>query len=455
MLATNAFFWTVLGALVVEYAFDVVGELLNLKALSFSPPPPLDSLYKPEEYRDSQEYVRSTTRFGLVNRTFQLAVTLAFWFAGGFNILDRTVKAWGWPPVLTGVAYIAILGIGYMLLTLPFSIYATFSIEQRFGFNRTTPRVFVVDRLKGLALAALLGIPLLAGVLALFMYAGAASWLYCWAVVVFVSLILQYVAPTWIMPWFNKFKPLDSGELRDAIMSYARRVDYKVDNVYVMDGSCRSTRSNAFFTGFGRNKRIVLFDTLIAGHTAPELVSVLAHEIGHYKKRHILQGTVMGALQTGVLFFLLSLFLNSHGLYQAFGMEQQSVYAGLLFFGLLYTPAEFMLSLALQALSRRNEYQADRFAAETLEDPGSLEEALKKLSAKNLANLTPHPFYVFLNYSHPPLLQRILAIRRAGEKTSSRSAGVPESPNEQGFPGNDKRWYHVALRVIRRFSGCT
>jgi len=284
-------------------------------------------------------------------------------------------------------------------------------LEGRFGFNRTTLSTFFLDCVKGLCLALLLGGLLLAGVLALFEYASPYAWLYCWAAVVIFSLAMQYVAPTWIMPLFNKFTPMESGELKEAILRYARSVNFPIKNVLVMDGSKRSSRSNAFFTGFGRNKRIVLFDTLIAQHTVPEMVAVLAHEVGHYKKRHILQGTIIGVLYAGVIFFLLSLFLDSPDLFQAFYMRQESIYAGLLFFGLLYTPIELVLSIAMQMISRKNEYEADRFATETMDEPHNLIDVLKKLSTTNLSNLTPHPFFVFLNYSHPPLLQRIQAIQ--------------------------------------------
>jgi STE24 endopeptidase len=264
--------------------------------------------------------------------------------------------------------------------------------------------------MKGFSLIFILGGPLIASILALFQYAGSYAWLYCWAAVVLFSLVMQYVAPTWIMPLFNKFTPMESGELKDTILKYASLVNFPIKNVFIMDGSKRSSKSNAFFTGFGRNKRIALFDTLIAQHTTLEMVAVLAHEIGHYKKKHILKGTVISIIHTGVIFFLLSLFLGSQDLYQAFYMEQESIYTGLLFFSLLYTPIELVLSVVMQMFSRKNEYQADRFAAETIDDPHSLIDALKKLSATNLSNLTPHPFYVFLNYSHPPLLHRIRAI---------------------------------------------
>ena len=408
----NPFFFVILFALLIEYAIGVVANLFNLKSMRSEPPPTLEGVYKLEDYRKSQEYSRTNTRFDFVTSTFSLVALLSFWFAGGFNYLDQIVRSWGFIPILNGLFYIGILLIGYSLITLPFSIYHTFVIEERFGFNRTTPRTFLVDSIKGLGLAALLGAPLLSGILALFEYTGYHAWIYCWIAVTVFSLILQYVAPTWIMPLFNKFTPLEPGELKEAILNYARSVDFPIKNVFVMDGSKRSSKSNAFFTGFGRNKRIALFDTLIEKHTVPELIAVLAHEIGHHKKKHILQGTIINILHAGVLFFVLSIFLSSLGLYDAFYMEQQSIYSGILFFGLLYTPLEMMLSVIMHALSRKNEYEADRFAAETIQHPQHLIEALKKLHAGNLSNLMPHPFYVFLNYSHPPLLQRIRAILR-------------------------------------------
>jgi len=407
----NIFTIIILAALVLEFALDLTGNLLNLNALKLELPPVLQGIYKPDNYRKSQEYLRATTRFGFVGSGFTLFILLAFWFSGGFNWFDQVVRAWGFVPLVNGLFYIGILLLVYSLLTLPFSIYGIFVIEERFGFNRTTPRTFFLDHMKGLGLTLILGGPLLAGILALFQYAGLYAWLYCWAAVVIVFLAMQYVAPTLIMPLFNKFTPMESGELKEAILIYARAVNFSVKNVFVMDGSRRSGKSNAFFTGFGHNKRIVLFDTLIAQHNTPEIVAVLAHEVGHYKKKHILQGTIINILLAGVILYLLSLFINSPGLYQAFYMSQPSIYTGLLFFGLLYVPIELGLSIVMQIVSRKNEYEADRFAAETINEPGNLTDALKKLSAANLSNLTPHPFYVFLNYSHPPLLQRIEAIQ--------------------------------------------
>ena len=406
----NPFFLIILIALFAEYAIGVIANLLNLRSLKPELPPALKDVYKAEDHRKSQEYVRAPTRFDFITGTFRLVVLLSFWFGGGFNYLDQAVRAWGFVPILNGLFYIGILVLGFSLLMLPLAVYRTFVTEERFGFNRTTPRTFLVDRIKGLGLAALLGGALLGGILALLEYASYYAWVYCWVIFTGFSLILQYVAPTWIMPLFNKFTPLEPGQLKEAILNYARSVDFPVKNVFVVDGSKRSSKSNAFFTGFGRNRRIALFDTLIERHAVPELIAVLAHEIGHHKKKHILQGTVISALHAGLLFFVLSIFLGSPGLYEAFYMEQQSVYSGILFFGLLYTPMEMALSVILHALSRKNEYEADRFAAETIEHPGYLIEALKKLHAGNLSNLMPHPLYVFLNYSHPPLLQRLRAI---------------------------------------------
>ncbi|MGQ9546162.1 MAG: M48 family metallopeptidase [Dehalococcoidia bacterium] len=408
----NVFFFIILLALIVEYVVEAVAHLLNLKSVRGELPPELEGLYQPEDYRKSQKYLRTNTYLALVSSTFSLVVLLCFWFAGGFNYLDHLVRSWGFVTILSGLLYIGILVMGYSLIMLPFSIYRTFVIEERFGFNRTSPHTFVMDRLKSLGLAALIGGALLSGILALFQYTGSYAWIYGWVASTIFFVIVEYVAPTWIMPLFNKFSPLQPGELREAILDYARSVEFPVRSVFVMDGSRRSTKSNAFFTGFGGNKRIALFDTLIQKHTVPELIAILAHEIGHHKKRHILQGMIINILHAGLLFFLLSIFLDSAGLYEAFYMEQQSIYGGILFFGLLYTPLEMVLSPATHALSRKNEYEADRFAAETIRHPQDLVEALKKLHTSNLSNLTPHPLYVFLNYSHPPLLQRIRAIQQ-------------------------------------------
>lgn len=397
----------ILITLIASTALHIFADILNLKVLRNEVPEPFQDVYDADRYRQSQEYLRVNTRFEWITTGFDLLVFLAFWFGKGFPLLDEWVRSLNQGPVVTGLMYIGILTLAKAVLDLPFSIYDTFVIEERFGFNKTTWKTFITDLLKGLMLSILLGAPLLGGILAFFEYAGSNAWWYCWIVAILFMLGIQFIAPTWIMPLFNKFEPLEDGDLRQAILAYAQSVNFSLKNVFVIDGSRRSGKSNAFFTGFGKNKRIALFDTLIAQHTVSELVAVLAHEIGHYKKKHILQGMVIGFLHMGIMFFLLSLFISYQGLFDAFYMEQKSVYAGLIFFGMLYSPIEFFLGLFMQMRSRKNEYEADRFAAETTKDGTSLANALKKLSANNLSNLIPHPLYVFLNYSHPPVLERI------------------------------------------------
>lgn len=409
----NIFAVIILVTLGVDFMLNLVADLYNLKALDPDLPEEFQDVYDEDTYAQSQQYTQVQTRFGILTSVFNLAVLLVFWFAGGFNWLDQVVRSWELGTIWTGLAYIGILVLFKSLLSLPFSVYSTFVIEERFGFNKTTPKTFMVDMLKGLALGIVLGGPLLAGILAFFTYFETYGWLYAWAVVTAFTLIIQFIAPRWIMPLFNDFEPLEEGDLRTKIKTYADSVKFTVEGIYVMDGSKRSSKSNAFFTGFGSNKRIALFDTLINNHTNDELVAVLAHEIGHYKKRHIIKNMATSILQTGVMFLLLSIFLNSAGLYEAFYMQQASVYAGLIFFGMLYAPIDMILSVVMQQISRKHEFEADAYASTTFKQEPMV-QALKKLSKDNLSNLTPHPFYVFLNYSHPPVLQRIKAIRGNG-----------------------------------------
>jgi STE24 endopeptidase len=409
----NAYGAIVLAALVAKFALDVAADLLNLRALRPELPAEFQDVYDPERYRRAQEYTRTRTRFGLVPATVDLAVLLAFWFAGGFGALDVAVRALGRGPIATGLLYVAALGLGAMLLRLPFRWWSTFVIEARFGFNTTTPRTFWTDVVKGLVLAAALGGVLLAAVLWVFEHAGRSAWLWGWLATTLFIVVVQYVAPTWIMPLFNRFTPLDAGGLREAILGYARRVDFPLEEVFVIDGSRRSTKGNAFFTGFGKRKRIALFDTLVRSLSTPELVAVVAHEVGHYKRRHVLVGMVLAVVQTGVMFLLLSLVLDRPGLFTAFRVAEPSVYVGLVLFGLLVAPLDLVLSMALHVLSRRHEFEADAFAVETTGSGERLATALKRLSADSLSNLTPHPLYVFLPYSHPPLRDRIEALRAA------------------------------------------
>jgi STE24 endopeptidase len=411
MGSMNAYGIVILAALLGAFTLDLIARLLDLRALASELPPEFRHVYDPGEYARSQAYSRARTRFHLVESAIGLAALLAFWFAGGFRFTGDLVARLGLSAVPEGLLFIGLLALGSAALGLPFRVYSTFVLEQRFGFNRTTPRTFVADVAKSIALAVLVGGPILALVLLFFERAGSTAWIYCWIAAAAFALLAQVVYPTWILPWFNRLEPLPDGELRSAILRYAERVGFPLAGIYVMDGSRRSTRSNAFFTGLGRRRRIALFDTLIDRHPVPELVAVLAHEVGHYQRGHVPKMTALAVLHFGVLFYLLSVTLTEPGLRQAFLVERPSVAAGLVFFGLLYSPVELVLTVALNALSRRHEYEADRFAAETTGDRASMIGALERLAVDNLSNLTPHPMLVALEASHPPVVRRIRALQ--------------------------------------------
>ncbi len=401
-------------AVLIDFAIHVAADLLNLRALRAEAPEDFRDLYDAERYRRTQTYTRERTRFGLITASLRLVLLLAFWLGGGFGVLDRWTRALAWPDVPTGLAFVAALGLGTALLRLPFSWYSTFVLEEKYGFNRATPRTFWTDTATGALLAVALGGPLLAAILWLFGSSGPQAWLWCWALVTTWTIAVQYVAPTWIMPLFNRFTSLPAGPLRDALLGLAERVGFPLAGVWVIDGSKRSSKANAFFTGFGSRKRIALFDTLLATLAPDEIVAVVAHEIGHYKRRHVQWGLAIAVAHTGVLFFLLSLVLEAPVLFAAFGIDRPSVHAGLVVFGILLTPLELPTSLALHALSRRHEYAADRFASEAVGSGRDLAGGLRRLAADTLSNLTPHPWYVALHHSHPPVVERVRVLESAG-----------------------------------------
>jgi len=405
----NAWFIVIVLALVLMWKLDFFATLLNLKSLSPEIPESFRGFVDEEAYEQSQEYTRARAVVGIGEGIFFLVVLFTFWWLGGFGWLDAQVRSLGQGPLVSGLLFIGALVAAQQVLDAPFDLYRTFVIEERFGFNRTTFGTWVMDHLKGAALGILLGAPLLAAILWLFQ-AVPLAWLWGWLLVTAFSLVLAYVAPTWIMPLFNRFEPLEDGELKREIHAMAERCDFPLQEVMVMDGSKRSAKSNAFFTGFGKRKRIALFDTLIEKHTVPELVAVLAHEIGHYKRRHIMKSLVIGTLTTGAMFFLLGLMMHNRALFDAFGVRETSVYVSLVLFGILMSPVNDLLSIGGNWLSRENEYEADAYAAEVTGNPGAMATALKKLSRDNLTNLTPHPFYVFLNYTHPPVVERVRAL---------------------------------------------
>lgn len=402
----------ILAALILEALLRLAADILNQRDRGGAVPAELAGLLDAAGSARAQAYRKARTRLGWAAEGFHLSVLIAFWLAGGFAWLDRAARGFDQGAVVTGLLFIGFLAAARSLLGLPFALYATFGIETRFGFNRTGWRTFIADRLKGLVLGLMLGGTLLALVLGFFQAAGGRAWWLSWTAVTVVLLAVHYVAPTWILPWFNRFEPLEDRDLEAAIRGYAAAIGFPVQQVKVMDGSRRSSKGNAFFTGFGRRRRIVLFDTLLGQLDREEVLAVVAHEMGHYKLGHIPRNLALGVIHAGLLFYLLHLCLGWEPLYAAFHLEQPSVYAGLTLFGLLMAPLNLAGGVALQALSRRFELAADRFAAETSGRGAALGRALKKMAVLHLAHFNPHPLHVWLNHSHPPLPTRLRAIRQ-------------------------------------------
>lgn len=398
------------------WKLDFIATLLNLKALDPQLPEEFKDIFDADKYAQSQNYTRVTEKFGIIDSIFSLMLILGFWHAGGFGWLDNLVRGFGHGEIITGLIFMGILIAAQILITLPFQLYSTFVIEEKFGFNKTTMKTFIMDQIKGLVLMVLLGAPILALILWIF-DAVPMAWLWAWAAFTVIQLLLTYIAPSWLLPLFNKFEPMPDGELKEAINDMAKKCDFPLTELFIMDGSKRSTKSNAFFTGFGKNKKIALFDTLVANHSTEGLVGILAHEIGHFKCKHIVKRMVMGVIQSAVVFYLLGLVTDKNGpvaehLFKAFYMDNISVYAGLIFFALLFAPVKKVLSIFGNMSSRKHEFEADAYAANAQGTPDHLIGSLKKLSADNLVNLTPHPFPVFLDYSHPPMLERLEALKK-------------------------------------------
>jgi STE24 endopeptidase len=405
----NTVFIAIIVILVADFALERYLDYLNSRHRSTQLPDELKDVFDAEQYHKQQEYKKVNDRFSFITSSFSFLVILLMLFFGGFSLVDGWARDITARPVLIVLVFFAILGLGADLMGTPFSLYNIFVIEERFGFNKTTPRIFVMDKLKGWLLGAIIGGGLLALIVWFYDMTGSLFWIYAWMLATFFSVIMAMFYSSIIVPLFNKQKPLEDGELRDAISAFSEKVGFRLNNIFVIDGSKRSTRANAYFTGLGPRKRIVLYDTLIKDLSVKEIVAVLAHEIGHYKKKHTLTGMIAGIIQTGLTLFILSLFIGNPALSSALGSDKPSFHMGLIAFGILYSPISLLAGLLMNYVSRRNEYAADRYVKENYEAL-ELAGALKKLSSKNLSNLTPHPVYVFFHYSHPTLLQRVRAL---------------------------------------------
>jgi STE24 endopeptidase len=403
----NSWLLFILTVLILHYLLDVIISVYNLKALSPDLPIEFSDVFEQKGYKQSQNYTRTTTGFSLIENSFSTIITVIFLLAGGFNLIDQFARSFQLSTILTGVIFTGGLMLLSFAVSLPFSIYSTFKIESQFGFNRTTPLTFITDIIKSILLTIVIGAPILASILWFFENSGPYAWLYCWLGVILFGVVLQFLAPVLIMPLFNTFTPLQEGSLNEKITHYAKQENFKIQGIYTMDGSKRSAKLNAFFTGFGTFRKIVFFDTLVEKLSEDEIVAVLAHEMGHYKKNHIWKMMGSTVLQTGLMFFLLSFFIENPGLFEAFGMEALSIYASLVFFAFIYSPLNTLLSILFNYFSRVHEFEADRYAAQSTGKPETLIQGLKKLSRENLSNLTPHPLMVFFSYSHPPVLERI------------------------------------------------
>jgi STE24 endopeptidase len=406
----NTIFYVIITIIILDYILDRYLGHLNAKARSSKLPDELVGLYDEEKYLKSVEYDKVNARFELMTGTLSFVTILVMLLAGGFAYVDYLAGTFTMNPIYKAILFFAIIGLASDIIHLPFSIYDTFVIEQRFGFNKTTPKTFIFDKLKGYLLTLIIGFPLLYLLLWFYYKTAGMFWIYAWGITSVVTLFFTLFYSNLIVPLFNKQKPLEEGELKSEINSFAVKVGFKLNNIFKMDGSKRSTKANAYFTGLGAKKRIVLFDTLINELEPKEIVAVLAHEIGHYKHKHTRQGIIISLLQMGLTFYLISLFLSIPALSQALGVNLPCFHIGIIAFGILYNPFSLIIGLAMNMLSRKNEYQADAYVHQNFEaEP--LIIALKKLSINNLNNLTPHPTYVFFHYSHPTLLQRIRALR--------------------------------------------
>jgi len=403
--------YIIIGIIVFDYVFERVLDYLNSTFWSDELPEELSDIYDAEKYRKSQQYLKVKQRFSLIVSTISFIAMITMLVLGGFAYIDEIARRFTTQPILLALLFFGILGLAADILFTPFSLYNTFVIEERFGFNKTTFRTFILDKLKGLLLAIIIGGGLLALIIWIYLSTGPWFWLIAWAVVSVFMIFMTMFYSNVIVPLFNKQQPLEDGELRIAIEAYSSKVKFRLKNIFVLDGSKRSSKANAYFAGLGRKKRIVLFDTLINDLSIPELVAVLAHEVGHYKKKHTLTGMVISIIQTGFMFFILSLFLKYPALSEALGAEEHSFHLGVIAFGMLYSPLSFIMGIFMNVMSRKHEYEADRFAA-TTDDPGELGMALKKLTVNNLSNLRPHPAYVFFHYSHPPVLKRLQALNK-------------------------------------------
>jgi STE24 endopeptidase len=409
-LTPQTLFYIIVAVIILDFIVEKILDTLNAKHFDDPIPPELEDVYDEQEYKRSQDYKKERYRFGIITSTFSLLLMLAFLFFDGFAWVNDIAEGFSNNSIVVALIFFGIIFLASDLLTLPFSWYSTFVIEEKYGFNKTTPRLFFIDKLKSWGLMIVVGGGILALIVWFYQWAGSDFWWYAWILVTIFTVFVNMFYARLIVPLFNKQTPLPEGSLRSKIEAYAQKVGFELDNIFVIDGSKRSTKANAYFSGFGKEKRITLYDTLVNDLEEEEIVSVLAHEVGHYKKNHVIANLAAAIITTGFTLWLLSLFVGNPLLSNALGVAEPSFHIGLIAFGILYSPISEITGLIMNYLSRKFEYQADNFARNTY-DGSALISSLKKLSKSSLSNLTPHKAYVFVHYSHPTLLQRYKNLR--------------------------------------------
>lgn len=405
-MSSEFLFYLILGIIIINFIIDQVLEYLNNRSLKAPIPQELNDVYDPDEYHKSQNYKKDQNKLSQISSWFSFLGLLFVLLLNGFAYVDEVARHFVSHPIPVALVFFGILLLISDVISTPFTYYSTFVIEHRYGFNKMKPKTFWFDKLKGWILSAIIGGVLLSVIIWFYQTFPNTFWIYAWVIVSVFSVFMNMFYAKLIVPLFNKQTPLENGSLRDKIESYSKKVGFQLDNIFVIDGSKRSTKANAYFSGFGSQKRITLYDTLINDLDEDEIVAVLAHEVGHYKHKHIIYNLSLSILTTGITFWLLSLLVGSPVLSQALGVEQPGFHIGLIAFGILFTPISTLTGYLMNVLSRKFEYQADDYAKTTFGSK-QLISSLKKLSQKSLSNLTPHPLYVKIHYSHPSLLQRV------------------------------------------------
>lgn len=405
-MTSTSIFYLILLIIILNFILESVLDYINEKHFNDPIPKELQDVYKEEEYKKSQAYKKENAKFGWYSSLFSLLLILIFLYFKGFAVVDKFVRQFSDNEIIISLLFFGILLLGSDLLTTPFSYFHTFVIEEKYGFNKMNKKTFWLDKLKSWLLMVLIGGSIFAIIVWFYQKTGKNFWIYTTIVIAIFSVFMTLFYSSLIVPLFNKQTPLKEGELKNAIADFAKKTNFKLDNIYVIDGSKRSTKANAYFSGFGAKKRIVLYDTLIKDLSTDEIVAVLAHEIGHYKKKHVFINMLISIIITGFTLFLLSLFLDNKTLSEALSIQKPSFHIGLIAFALLYTPISVITSLITNIISRKMEYQADNFAKKHF-NARYLVSGLKKLSKNSLSNLTPHSLYIFFHYSHPSLLQRV------------------------------------------------